>query len=106
MTWTVNSTQPRKQNVLASRCQPTSINAGTVGTLRDEQVRNGLTILERLLDLGHQEKVVLLLHNGDRKEYSLAQGAWVAQSFRHLTLDIGLGHNLSICETKPCLTLH
>ena len=34
---------------------------------------NGAAILARLTDLYHQEKTVLLLHNGDRKEYSVAQ---------------------------------
>ena len=28
-------------------------------------------------------------------------GAWVAQSVKHLTLDLGSGHDLTACETEP-----
>ena len=31
----------------------------------------------------------------------LLQGAWVAQSFKRLTLDLSSGHELMICEIEP-----
>ena len=31
----------------------------------------------------------------------LSRGAWMAQSVKHLTLDIGSGHNLMVCGIEP-----
>ena len=33
-------------------------------------------------------------------------GTWVAQSVKHQTLDFHSGHNLTVCEFKPCIGLH
>ena len=33
-------------------------------------------------------------------------GTWVAQLVKHLTLDIGSGHNLIVCEIEPHVGLH
>ena len=32
-------------------------------------------------------------------------GAWVAQVVKHLTLDFGLGHDLTVCESEPHIGL-
>ena len=29
------------------------------------------------------------------------RGAWMAQSVKHLTLDLGSGHDLTVCEFEP-----
>ena len=34
------------------------------------------------------------------------QGAWLAQSVKHLTLDLGSGHDLTVREFKPHIGLH
>ena len=39
-------------------------------------------------------------------EKCLFRGTWVAQSLKHLALDFGLGHDLMVCEIKPCIRLH
>ena len=33
------------------------------------------------------------------------RGAWVAQSVKHLALDFGSGHGLTVCEFKPRMGL-
>ena len=33
------------------------------------------------------------------------RGAWVAQSVKHLTLDSGSGHDLTVCEFEPHIRL-
>ena len=32
-------------------------------------------------------------------------GAWVARWVKHLALDLGSGHDLKVCEIKPCIGL-
>ena len=32
-------------------------------------------------------------------------GAWVAQSVKHPTLGLGLGHDLTVHEFEPCIKL-
>ena len=32
-------------------------------------------------------------------------GTWVAQSVKHLTLDLGSGHDLTVHEFEPCVQL-
>ena len=32
-------------------------------------------------------------------------GAWVAQLVGHLSLDLGSGHDLMVCESEPCIEL-
>ena len=38
-------------------------------------------------------------------EVTSFQGAWVAQSVKHLTLDFGSSHNLMVCGIEPCVGL-
>ena len=33
-------------------------------------------------------------------------GTWVAQLIKHLTLDFGSGHDLTVCEFEPQMGLH
>ena len=33
-------------------------------------------------------------------------GTWVAQSVKRLALDLGSGHDLTVCEIKPCVSLY
>ena len=39
------------------------------------------------------------------KDGTWGDGAWVAQSVKHLTLDFGFGHDLMDCEFEPCVRL-
>ena len=36
----------------------------------------------------------------------LSWGAWMAQSVKHLTLDFGSGHDLTVPGFKPCVRLY
>ena len=36
-------------------------------------------------------------------ENAASQGAWVTQSVKHPTLDLGSGHDLTVCEFEPCV---
>ena len=33
------------------------------------------------------------------------RGPWVAWSVEHLTLDLGSGNDLTVCESEPCIRL-
>ena len=37
--------------------------------------------------------------------YGKTRGTWVAQSVEHLTLDLGSGHDLTICKVEPYVRL-
>ena len=39
-------------------------------------------------------------------KYDNYQGAWVAQSVKHLTLDFSSGHNLTVPGIEPGVELH
>ena len=39
-------------------------------------------------------------------ENRLELGRWVARSAEHPTLDLGSGHDLSVCEFQPCAGLY
>ena len=32
---------------------------------------------------------------------NVSRGTWVAESVKHLTLDCGSGHDLTVCEFEP-----
>ena len=38
-------------------------------------------------------------------EETWGEGAWVAQSVKHLTLGFVSGHDLTVCGIKPCVGL-
>ena len=37
---------------------------------------------------------------------SLGRSSWVTQLVKHLTLNLGSGHDLPVLEFKPCMGLH
>ena len=47
--------------------------------------------------------MVLDTSNWQRLKMLVSRGAWVAQSIERLTLNFGLGHDLTVCEIEPCI---
>lgn len=43
---------------------------------RDQQAMKGVNLLAGVIDSDHQEERVLMLHNGDRKEYGTQVIYW------------------------------
>ena len=46
-------------------------------------------------------QVLERIETGKGVEKASFQGAWVAQSFKHLTLDFGSGHDLRFVRSSP-----
>ena len=47
------------------------------------------------------EILIVKSHLGTYEQNFSKWDAWVAQSVKHLTLDFGSGHDLTVCETEP-----
>ena len=50
-------------------------------------------------------KVTFFFSGAGRLKSSDSGGAWVAQSLKHLPLDFGSGHDLTVRELEPCVSV-
>ena len=54
------------------------------------------------MSIRHSQRDLKLDLGQNRKfEELFGQGAWVAQSVKHQTLDLRSGHDLTVCELSP-----
>ena len=51
------------------------------------------------------KKPKTITKNKRRIKINYLQGTWVAQSVKHLTLDVGSGCDHTVCEFEPCIRL-
>ena len=57
--------------------------------------------MTQMLELSGRDFKITMIH----VKSSNGRAAWVTQSVKLLTLDLGSGHDLTVCEFKPCIML-